>query len=92
MLTHVYLTRVIHPLERERVEPVDEIALLKPIPKDVVLRLKEAKELQVLECDWWSWQAEDLKELLEGCTKLIVRNPILFCHPLFLFAATLQLT
>ncbi|KDQ10051.1 hypothetical protein BOTBODRAFT_68789 [Botryobasidium botryosum FD-172 SS1] len=71
VLKHLYLTRLVHPLEQERPEPADDMTAVKPIPKDVVKRLKEAKALEVLECDWWSWKPEDVKELLEGCTKLI---------------------
>ncbi|KAF8513016.1 hypothetical protein BU17DRAFT_95752 [Hysterangium stoloniferum] len=50
--------------------PIDDVAILKVIPKDLVAAIKEATALTVLECDWWSWKPEDVKTILERCTQL----------------------
>lgn len=45
---------------------------LQPVPREVLKALTEdeAAEITSLECDWWSWSAEDLKVVLERCSKL----------------------
>ncbi|KAG8895698.1 peroxin, partial [Tulasnella sp. 417] len=51
---------------------LDRANNLQPVPREVLKALTEdeATEITCLECDWWSWSAEDLKVLLERCTKL----------------------
>lgn len=55
---------------------IDKGNNLRPVPRDVLKALteSEATEMTCLECDWWSWSADDLKVVLERCTKLKVRS------------------
>lgn len=52
---------------------VDDIAVAKPVPQDVVSALAGCRHVEHLECDWWAWGVDDLKELVEGCTGIQVR-------------------
>jgi hypothetical protein len=55
--------------------PIDDIACLRPVPQDFVDKIRGAKSLSVLECDWWAWNIADLKVILENCTELEVCMP-----------------
>ena len=62
---------------------IDDVATLKGIPRDVVVSIRGATALTVLECDWWAWRPEDVKALLERCTQLEVTSisiPFLYLH------------
>ncbi|CAE6419373.1 unnamed protein product [Rhizoctonia solani] len=49
---------------------IDDVAIAKPVPRDLVDALRECTKVQHLECDWWAWGIDDLKELVEGCVHL----------------------
>lgn len=49
---------------------VDDVAVAKPVPSDVVDALRGCARVKHLECDWWAWGMDDLKELIEGCVNL----------------------
>jgi hypothetical protein len=51
----------------------DDVVTLKPVPKEFLERMKDAKLLTCFECDWWSWSIPDLKVVLESCPSLEVR-------------------
>ena len=67
--THLTIVRVIRPFDSH----VSELASIKTIPSAFVDSFKDAFNLEVLECDWWSWRPEDLKVALETCPVLRVR-------------------
>lgn len=68
--THLTIVRVIRPFDSH----VSELASIKTIPTAFVGSFKDAFNLEVLECDWWSWRPEDLKVPLETCSVLRVRH------------------
>ncbi|CEL61096.1 hypothetical protein RSOLAG1IB_04336 [Rhizoctonia solani AG-1 IB] len=49
---------------------VDDVAVAKPVPRDIVDALAACNKVKHLECDWWAWGADELKELIEGCVNL----------------------
>ncbi|CAE6440152.1 unnamed protein product [Rhizoctonia solani] len=49
---------------------IDDVAIAKLVPKDMVDALRECNKVQHLECDWWAWGVDDLKDLVEGCVNL----------------------
>ncbi|CAE6508857.1 unnamed protein product [Rhizoctonia solani] len=49
---------------------IDDVAAAKPVPKDIVDAFQACNNLKHLECDWWAWGIDDLKELVEGCVNL----------------------
>lgn len=51
---------------------VDDVAVAKPVPREVVNALKRCTRVKHLECDWWAWGADELKELIEGCSNIEV--------------------
>jgi len=51
----------------------DDVVALKPVPKDFLDKMKDARSLTWFECDWWSWSIPDLKVVLESCPNLEVR-------------------
>jgi hypothetical protein len=53
---------------------VDDVLALKPVPKELVDKLRTATSLTCLECDWWAWTISDLKVVLENCPNLEVRG------------------
>ena len=53
---------------------VDDVLALKPVSREFVDRLRGAKSLTHLECDWWAWNISDLKVVLESCPNLEVRH------------------
>lgn len=53
---------------------IDSVAVLKPIPSDVVEAIREMPSLVNLQCDWWSWKLDDVKALADKCTKLEVKS------------------
>ena len=57
----------------------DDVVALKPVPKEFLDKMKDAKALTWLECDWWSWDIPDLKLVLENCPNLEVRCALM--HP-----------
>lgn len=68
-LTTIHVVRTVHPFDRR----LDAVAVLQPLPSELARSLRAARSLQVLECDWWAWSAENLKAVLESCQKLQVR-------------------
>ncbi|KAF8756904.1 Glycosyltransferase like family 2 [Rhizoctonia solani] len=50
--------------------PVDDVALPKPVPREVVEAFASCDKVKHLECDWWAWGIDELKELVEGCVNL----------------------
>ncbi|KAG9098421.1 peroxin [Ceratobasidium sp. 370] len=48
--------------------PIDDVAVAKPVPREMVRALAECNQAEHLECDWWLWGVDELKELVEGCT------------------------
>jgi hypothetical protein len=68
--THLAVVRVVRPFDTH----VSELASIKAIPLAFVDAFKDALNLEVLECDWWSWRPEDLKVPLETCPGLRVRH------------------
>ncbi|KAF8678307.1 hypothetical protein RHS04_05587 [Rhizoctonia solani] len=46
--------------------PVDDVALPKPVPREVVEAFASCDKVKHLECDWWAWGIDELKELVEG--------------------------
>jgi hypothetical protein len=83
-LSHLSVIRIVPPLHfspssniLEYDARIDDVATLTAIPKDVVVIIRGAEALTVLECDWWSWKPEDVRSLLERCTQLEVL--ILLC-------------
>ncbi len=63
------VSRTINPFDMSGV--IDEVAALKPIPQELLEKLKdEGSGITRLECDWWAWTPLDLKELLEECPEL----------------------
>ena len=43
------------------------------VPNELVKHLQmEGKGLMRIDCDWWSWSPEDVKNLLESCPRLQV--------------------
>ncbi|KAL5631644.1 hypothetical protein ACGC1H_007231 [Rhizoctonia solani] len=51
---------------------IDDVAIAKPVPKDIVDAFRKCNKAQHLECDWWAWGVDDLKELVEGCVNIQV--------------------
>ncbi|KAJ1304365.1 hypothetical protein OPQ81_005519 [Rhizoctonia solani] len=49
---------------------VDDVAVAKPVPRDIVDAFKTCNKVKHLECDWWAWGIDELKELVEGCVNL----------------------
>lgn len=83
-LSHLSVLRIVPPphfsLSSNVLEydsRIDDVATLKPIPKDIVAVIRGTSALTVLECDWWSWKPEDVKSLLERCTQLEVMMTLL---------------
>ena len=66
--THLTILRVVRPFDCH----ISELASIKTIPSAFVDSFKGAFNLEVLECDWWSWRLEDLKVPLETCSVLRV--------------------
>ncbi|KAG8872041.1 peroxin [Tulasnella sp. 331] len=53
----------------------DDALMLKPVPRDVFRWLcDKGQELETVTCDWWSWAPDDVKVLLEKCSRLRVIN------------------
>jgi len=71
--THLTILRVVRPFDSH----VSELASIKTIPSAFVDSFNDAFNLEVLECDWWSWRPEDLKVPLEACSVLRVRILVL---------------
>ncbi|TDL25977.1 hypothetical protein BD410DRAFT_783979 [Rickenella mellea] len=81
-LTHLSITRNVQPVKLVSGTPVyaqhvDEISASRSIPKELVSVLQQSKNLIILECDWWAWGVEDLKKVLESCSRLEVLK---FCQ------------
>ena len=53
---------------------LDDVLALKPMPREFLNKVKDARSLTKLECDWWSWSIQDLKVVLESCPNLEVRD------------------
>ncbi|KAG9107524.1 peroxin, partial [Ceratobasidium sp. 392] len=49
---------------------IDDVAVAKSVPRDMVRALAECDRVEHLECDWWLWSVDELKELVEGCVSL----------------------
>ena len=60
------IVRSIHPYDTH----LDDVAALKPVPRELLDRLKDSNVLKILECDWWAWKPLDLKEVLEDNPEL----------------------
>jgi hypothetical protein len=50
----------------------DDVVALKPVPKEFLDNLQDARSLVSFECDWWCWSIADLKVVLESCPRLEV--------------------
>jgi len=68
-LTVINICRTMHPFDSS----FDDVTTLQPITDGLVAALRQARGLESLECDWWSWRQEHLKPILESCAKLQVR-------------------
>ncbi|KAF9507087.1 hypothetical protein BS47DRAFT_1489049 [Hydnum rufescens UP504] len=60
-ITRLSIVRSIHPYDTH----LDDVAALKPVPRDVLDKLRDSNSVRILECDWWAWRPFDLKEVLE---------------------------
>lgn len=69
-LTRISVTRTYPALPGA----VDDVAVAKPVPRDIVSALAACRRVEHLECDWWAWGVEDLKELVDGCVGVQVRH------------------
>ncbi|KAG8687361.1 peroxin, partial [Ceratobasidium sp. 395] len=49
---------------------VDDVAVAKPVSHEMVRALAGCDQVEHLECDWWLWSVDELKELVEGCVSL----------------------
>ncbi|KAG9056727.1 peroxin [Serendipita sp. 407] len=67
-LTHLIIRRTSSPFQ----DQVHDVAILKPVPSAFVRSLENARDLQHLECDWWSWSCDNLRTPLESCPDLRV--------------------
>ncbi|KAG8746975.1 peroxin [Ceratobasidium sp. 414] len=63
-LTRISITRTLGT------GPIDDVAVAKPVPREMVRALAECDQVGHLECDWWLWSVDELKELVEGCVSL----------------------
>ncbi|QRW08089.1 hypothetical protein RhiLY_07088 [Ceratobasidium sp. AG-Ba] len=63
-LTRISITRV------PGVGPVDDVAVARSVPREMVQALAGCESVEELECDWWLWCVDELKELIEGCVGL----------------------
>lgn len=81
-LTTLRIARTIHSFDCK----LDDIATLQTLPSDFTISLKEAKALRVLECDWWAWPAERLKDAVDSCSRLEVLR-VAFDGPFVKFLA-----
>ncbi|KAG8740601.1 peroxin [Ceratobasidium sp. 428] len=49
---------------------VDDVAVAKPVSREMMRALAGCDQVEHLECDWWLWSVDELKELVEGCVSL----------------------
>jgi hypothetical protein len=54
--------------------PMDDVAVAKPVPQEMVRALAACRQVKHLECDWWLWGVDELKGLVEGCASLQVSS------------------